>query len=168
MKDIAGYEGLYAVDMSGVVCSLQHTSSRRLGPLKPYVNTSGYHRVNLYDTAGKVKKYYVHRLVALTYIPNPVGLPDVNHKNANKADNSVDNLEWCDAKHNIAESRRLGLQRDREVHAMSIITGESKSFSNIREAATDIAGKHWAFRYPLNREGNSFYYKEWRIEVMPS
>jgi hypothetical protein len=168
VKEIKGYEGLYAVDKQGNIWSLLHNSSRRKGKLKPYVNTGGYLRVNLYDTKGKVTKYYVHRLVAEAYLPNPDNLPAVNHKSANKKDNSDGNLEWCDAKYNIAESRRLGLQRDKKVRAISLITGELKNFNNVKEAAISFTGKFWAFRYLMQKHGNEFYYGEWRIEVMPS
>lgn len=166
MKDIKHYEGLYAVDEKGNVWSLKHTSSRRKGILKPYVNTGGYLRVNLYDELGKVKKHYVHRLVAKTYLPNPKNYPHVNHIIPNKTNNEVENLEWCDEKYNIAESRRLGLQKDRKVRAFSIISGETKHFNNIRDAATSFTGKYWSFSYQIKKYGSHFYYGVWRIEVM--
>ncbi|WEG14140.1 HNH endonuclease [Pullulanibacillus sp. KACC 23026] len=167
-KEIKGFEGLYADDTSGNVWSLKHDAHRRKKKLKPYVNTGGYLRVNLYDENSKVSKCYVHRLVAQAFIPNPFDLPDVNHISANKSDNTLSNLEWCDAKYNIAESRRLGLQSDKNVKAFSIITGEIRNYERIKDAATDIAGKHWAFGYLRKRHGDRFYYREWRIEVMPS
>jgi len=167
MKEIPGYAGLYAVDECGAVWSLLHTSSRRKGQIKPYTNTGGYQRVNLYDNAGNVKKHYVHRLVAQTYLPNPLKLPAVNHINANKRDNSIGNLEWCDAKYNIAESRKLGLQRDYQVTALNFITGELREYSSLKQAAIDLSGKPWAFRYPYARHGAVFYYGLWRLEVMP-
>ena len=49
---------------------------------------------------GKVKNFYVHRLVTDAYLPNPDNLPQVNHKDENKANNCLQNLEWCDAKYN--------------------------------------------------------------------
>lgn len=58
-------------------------------------NGNGYMKVNLGH-----KSYYVHRLVAEAFISNPNNLPQVNHKDENKKNNSVDNLEWCDAKYN--------------------------------------------------------------------
>jgi hypothetical protein len=59
----------------------------------------GYIRVYLYKD-GKRKCYSVHRLVAITFIPNPLNLPMINHIDENKSNNSVDNLEWCTNRYN--------------------------------------------------------------------
>lgn len=66
--------------------------------LKPEIRT-GYCRVHLCKN-GKAKWYSVHKLVAQTFIPNPLHLPEVNHKDENKLNNNVNNLEWCDSKYN--------------------------------------------------------------------
>lgn len=102
-KDIPGYEGIYLVSNLGRVKRLP------LGKQWPYRMThnnirkpkvsNGYYVVNL-SKNNKVKWFGVHRLVAMAFIPNPMDLPMVNHKNENKLDNQVDNLEWCDAKYN--------------------------------------------------------------------
>lgn len=68
-------------------------------PLKPKITREGYCQVH--DSNNKF--YLVHRLVAEKYIPNPDNLPEVNHKNGIKTDNRVENLEWCDRSHNMAE-----------------------------------------------------------------
>lgn len=60
----------------------------------------GYYYIHL----GRVRKERVHRLVAIAFIPNPNNLPEVNHKDENKLNNSVDNLEWCDGKYNMEYS----------------------------------------------------------------
>ena len=95
MKDIKGYEGLYAITPEGEVWSYKNEKF-----LKPYTNKGGYLCVNLCKD-GKVKNYYVHRLAAEAYLPNPENLPQINHKDENKANNCLQNLEWCDAKYNI-------------------------------------------------------------------
>lgn len=103
-RDIEGYEGLYQVSNLGRVKSLDRID--RLGRRKPGVILSyilhnyGYLLVNLYKE-GKRKLFLVHRLVAHTFIPNPEGLPEINHKDEDKTNNLVDNLEYCDRKYNI-------------------------------------------------------------------
>lgn len=62
-------------------------------------NGSGYLITTLFD-GEKYKNYYIHRLVAMAYLPNPNNLPCVNHKDENKTNNNVNNLEWCTYKYN--------------------------------------------------------------------
>ena len=95
MKDIKNYEGLYAVTPEGEVWSY-----KRKKFLKPLVDKNGYLRIMLCKD-GQRKMYSLHRIVAEAYIPNPENLPQVNHKDENKTNNCLQNLEWCDAKYNI-------------------------------------------------------------------
>lgn len=94
-KDIEGYEGLYQVSSWGRIKSLYHNKEKILCQ----VNCNGYYSVHLVKY-NKLKNYYVHRLVAKTFVPNPQNLPEVGHKdekslrNSNECNNSVDNLEW--------------------------------------------------------------------------
>jgi hypothetical protein len=60
----------------------------------------GYLQVTLINDDGVKKKMYLHRIIALTYLPNPNNLPCVNHKDENKANNNIDNLEWCNYQYN--------------------------------------------------------------------
>ena len=92
-KDIEGYEGLYQVSNMGRVRSLRKNIILRQGI------TRGYKRVIL-STNDIPKHYYIHRLVATAFISNPDNLPQVNHKDENKTNNCVDNLEWCTPKYN--------------------------------------------------------------------
>ena len=94
MKDIKNYEGLYAVTSCGKVWSYRNGCF-----LKPKNTGNGYLIVALYKD-GQKKWYKIHRLVAMTYIPNPENLPQVNHKDENKENNCLQNLEWCDASYN--------------------------------------------------------------------
>lgn len=164
-REIPGYEGLYAVDDEGTVWSMQTTRSRREGPIKPHENTGGYLRVNLFK-GGKSRHEYVHRLVALAFLPNPYGFPVVNHKDANPANNRVENLEWCDQKYNIGESRKLGHQvKDCPVIAISTVSGEKRHYATLKAAGIDLFGKYWALRYHYQKKGARFRLGDWCFEV---
>lgn len=111
---VVGFEGLYEVDTLGNVYSIVQTASRRKRTLKSYPNENGYMKVNLYDENGKCKKKYVHRLVAEAFIPNPLNKPNVNHKDCNVKNNSVENLEWCTQSENILYCSKLGRHKTPE------------------------------------------------------
>ena len=100
-KDIPGYEGLYVVSNNGRV---KNVRSGRV--LRGIVNNLGYIMVGL-SKSGKVKMISVHRLVAEAFIENPDNLREVNHKDEDKSNNIVDNLEWCDRKYNINYGSRM-------------------------------------------------------------
>lgn len=99
-KDVVGFEGYYKVSNLGNVISLRRKFMRTEHLMSPAVTPYGYAVVCLRkpDIKTTVK---VHRLVAQAFIPNPDNLPQVNHKDEDKLNNCVDNLEWCDSKYNI-------------------------------------------------------------------
>lgn len=119
-KDLKGYEGLYKISSCGRVMSLERDLSltknsnrysffnRSVGNriLKPSYNKDGYAHVILYRN-GRIKRYRVHRLVAEAFIPNKDNLLYVNHKNYDRSDNRVSNLEWCTAEYNLSYSNVL-------------------------------------------------------------
>ena len=103
-RSVIGYEGLYEVSNTGLIRSLDRfvgNRNRIKGKiLSINIKKNGYCSVALFKY-GKMKRYLVHRLVAQAFLPNPDNLPMVNHKNEDKSDNRVDNLEWCTAKYNL-------------------------------------------------------------------
>lgn len=106
-REIEGYEGLYQVSNLGRVKSLARVVMRINGVLlsvkerilKFRLDNGGYVRVCLSKDGVEIG-YSVHRLVAMAFIDNPLNLPEVNHKDENKKNNSVDNLEWCTSLYN--------------------------------------------------------------------
>ena len=98
-KDIEGYEGLYQVSNLGRVKSLKVSKIKSERIRKSYQQSSGYISIVLCKN-GKVTNHKIHRLVANAFIDNPDNLPEINHKDENKANNCVDNLEWCDSSYN--------------------------------------------------------------------
>lgn len=101
-KDIPGYKGLYQASNLGRIRSFKLKDVR---VLVPHLTNYGYETVALNGT-----RKTVHRLIALTFLPNPDKLPIVDHINGNRTDNRVDNLRWVDRvtnRHNNVDSRRI-------------------------------------------------------------
>lgn len=102
-KDIPEYEGLYQVSNEGRI--------RRNGQTrKLHKDYRGYLTVSL-SKHSKMKYYKVHRLVALAFIPNPEGKRTVNHKDGNKENNRLENLEWATHSENIIHANKMGLRK---------------------------------------------------------
>lgn len=97
-KDICGYEGVFEISSFGRVRSKKRNGTLG-GILKGTYNELGYHRY-LLSKNGIKKSFFAHRLVAMTFIPNPKEMPYINHKDENPSNNYVNNLEWCDAEYN--------------------------------------------------------------------
>lgn len=130
MKDIKGYEGLYAITEDGRVWSYKKNKfiERKI--------QSNYSRVNLYKD-GITKYCYVHRLVAEAFLPNPNNLPQVNHKDENKSNNNVNNLEWCTGKYNCNHGTRI--QRISTKLKRKILCVElNQVFNSLKEASAYI------------------------------
>ena len=114
-KDIPGFENGYQASNLGNIKSLEKKVWNRFQMvkrpekiLKPFTDKKGYYRVKLYK---KCKCYTkkVHRLVAQTFIPNPLNKPEVNHEDGNKQNNAVSNLSWATTIENINHAFKTGL-----------------------------------------------------------
>lgn len=124
-KDIAGYEGLYQVSNTGKVRSFIRKSELQ-SPwhlIKPHI-TRGYAFIALYTNKVKrSKNFLLHRLVAQAFIPNPNNYPEINHKDENKLNNAVDNLEWCTRSYNMCYGTarfRQGISASAQVEQLTI------------------------------------------------
>ena len=138
-KDVKGYEGMYMVSNLGRIRSLdriitqgaknnsvaRHPYKGRI--LKPIKQNIGYLTVTL-----KGKIIHLHRLIAETFIPNPLAKPFINHKDGKKDNNTVDNLEWVTAKENSQHAWKTGLSYMTDAHREAA-----------RHSARKGAPKHW-------------------------
>ena len=134
-KDIKGYEGVYEISNNGII--------RRVidhAPKKQHLDNVGYYAVSLWkDGVGKLIR--VHRLLAEAFIPNPLNLPCINHKDENRANNSLDNLEWCTKAYNNtyggkidrmrSKKKKSILQKDRKGNVV-------KEWDSIKSAAATL------------------------------
>ena len=120
-KDIPGYEGSYQVSNIGNVVSLDRIiyyknpkGNRKSKFLKGSIlvkrkSFGRYLSVNLSKTGEVRKSFFVHRLVAMTFLPNPNNLEQVNHKDGNIYNNNVENLEWVTMSQNVRHAYKTGL-----------------------------------------------------------
>ena len=152
-RTIVGYEGQYEVSSYGRVRSLdRYDRMNRFWKgriLNLHTGTGGYLFVGL-SSNGNEKNYLVHRMVAQAFIPNPDNLPQVNHKDEDKTNNNVDNLEWCDREYNI----NYGTIKDR-IRNTAIKNGYWSGLSK-----KEYFKKYWN----EHREHISEYQKEYYLE----
>lgn len=109
-KDVVGYEKLYEVSNLGNVRSLHWYGGEKVVELKKIKHPMGYLAVSL-SRKGKCKRYLIHRLVADAFIPREPNKEFVNHKDENKTNNQVQNLEWCNKSYNQLYSMALHPER---------------------------------------------------------
>ena len=171
-KDIAGYEGLYQVSNLGRVKSLGNNKNSKEKILKPFFNRDGYLLVNLCKE-GKSKQYRVHRLVAQAFILNPEDKPEVNHKDEDKTNNKVENLEWVTSKENCnygtstersGKSQTNGKKRSKPIYGINVKTNEKIEFPSTREAGRSSFDQSTIVKCLKGRckshKGYKWYYKE--------
>ena len=138
-KSIPGYAcyPVYQVSTLGRVKRLTVNGDRIIKPFKKH----GYLYVGLCKN-GKQTHYRLHRLVAEAFLPNPDNLPQINHKDEDKSNNRVNNLEWCDGAYNTnfgKRNRKISESNSKPVVALDKISGkEVYRFSSITEAAKAV------------------------------
>lgn len=130
-KDIIGFEGLYKISSKGRVLSLGNNKNKKEKILKHWDQT-GYPAVDL-NKDGKAVKKTIHRLVAIHFIDNPFNFPVVNHKDHNKYNYSIENLEWC-------------LQSDNTLHHKR----KARSISGLRMKVLLQKTKDYIIKHNLN------------------
>lgn len=150
MKDIKNYEGLYAITSCGKVWSYR---SKKF--LKPAPQTNGYLRVRLRKDK-KMKNFYIHRLVAEAYIPNPNNYDTVDHIDFDRTNNCVNNLQWMSRSENCRKRRGCDAKPVRCIEANTIYPSATEAArclnlnqSNISQVCLGkrktAGGYHWEF-----------------------
>ena len=162
-KDIIGFEDTYRISDSGEVWSKDRLCVDSMGrkrfrkgqKINPDIAPNGYYRVTLAKN-GKKKQVYLHRLLAKYFIPNPQNLPQINHKDGNKLNCDLENLEWVTVQDNVIHAYQHGLidhvrgekhpnhgkcgknsKRAKRIKATNVITGEVRIYEAMIEAKAD-------------------------------
>lgn len=163
-KDIKGYEGYYQISNLGNIKGLNRTIENKSvigGKYKikeknksQTISKTGYYICALYKN-GKGRTFKVHRLIAEAFIDNIDNLPIINHKDGNKLNNSIDNLEWCDYSHNNKEAYKQGLKeknlkwivecnkrKRKKVNQYDLNNNFIKQYKSIQEAESQTKVHH--------------------------
>lgn len=152
-KDVVGYEGYYQISSFGKV--------KRVSRIGCFGNLIKEHPIAVYEgerymlvtlnKLGKKRPNLLHRVIAQAFIPNPDNLPEVNHKDGNRLNNSIENLEWCTSSENQLHAYKIGLQINpwigkkgikhpcsKPVVKLSIDGKEIERFDSVRDAARSV------------------------------
>lgn len=124
IEPVKGFEAFYGATEDGRIFSFNYRMTGKTCELAQSTHPEGYKRVKAWHV-NKSSPTPVHRLVALAYLPNPIGMPQVNHIDGNKGNNYVENLEWCDNARNQQHRFEIGTNYAfGEKHGMHIISEE--------------------------------------------
>lgn len=143
-KDITGYEGLYQISNTGIIRSHDRLIVIPPNPkstygfsyikkgqiIKQITDKSGYMKVLLYDKNSNRKNAFVHKLVAIEFVDNTNNLPQINHKDENKSNNCVSNLEWCTAKYNTNYGTCIKRRSEKQIYNNNRVKAVAKIGDN--------------------------------------
>ena len=170
-KSIAGYEGIYEVNNFGKVKRLPQIYHNRKFKEKAlnicYNPGTGYEYVSLRKNKHN-KNYSVHRLVAQAFIPNPNNYSDVNHKDGNKRNNNVNNLEWCTRSYNLAHAIKIGLVKNQCKICRQVTVKYNEKiiiFDTMKDCAAYFGFKNSWLRNQIRKHGLTFVYNNYEITV---
>ena len=163
-RDIKHYEGKYMISNYGRVKSLISNKY-----ISVHINNYGYLFVKLYAKNGKRRQEYIHRLVAMTFLENPDNLPEVNHKDEDRQNNYVDNLEWCTHEYNqnygnhnkrISDSSK-GLKRHNK---KCIRLSDKKIFDCIKDTLEEEMVSYETMKKRCKNRNGFMYLKDYQAE----
>jgi len=152
-----GYADRYEVSSEGRIRSVDRIDGRgvqRRGQILDPGPSNGYRMVTPVF-AGRKVGVYVHRLVAAAYVPNPLGLPQVNHKDGNKMNCHPSNLEWTDHQGNMHHARRTGLKRQK------LNESDVRKIRSAREAGVPTHAVAHAMQITEEQVRNVFKRRQW-------
>ena len=165
-RDIIEYKGLYKISEYGDIIHLPRkvNSTRSINKfritkekkLKTQTNKYGYNYIILANSFGKRKHYFIHQLVAKTFLDNPNNYISINHKDENKTNNHYSNLEWCSIKYNNLfnnRQKKINTILQNTVKSRKIVQQFDKLNNFIQEfqSINEACRKLGIFKYPLSQ-----------------
>ena len=167
-RDIEGYEGLYQVSNLGNVRSLNWGNQGYTRNMYLKKHPSGYRQVELVKNGIK-KMITVHRLVAMAFVPNPDGLPMINHRDEDKTNNRVENLEWCDNTYNVLYSLKRHASntkyRDRKIVQKDRLGNVLRVWENVATVKRVLGYNAWSITQCCNGKRSQAYGFEWQFAI---
>lgn len=166
--DITEYEGLYQISNRGRVRSHYSKNGRlttKYTILALGTDRDGYPKLTLCKNK-KYKYVKVHRLVAETFIHNPNKLPQINHIDGDKLNNTVENLEWCDAEYNIKHAHDTGLHKGCRTKVKITRNTQMLIFNSITEASDYLKVDRHDFNKQRKIHGNNFEFKGYSVTLI--
>lgn len=157
----------YFISNLGNIKTVNWKNTSKESILKLTKDSKGYLKVGLMIN-GKLKTFRVHRLVAFAFIPNPENKSQINHINAIKTDNRVENLEWCTNRENSIHQRSLGIQKSKagiKRGELSWMKGSKNHQSKLTELQVmDIRKKFKPYVYTRVMLANEYNVSEYCIK----
>jgi hypothetical protein len=153
----------YSIDVNGVITNIKTGKE-----IKSWVGGTGYLQVNLYHK-GSRSTFKLHRLVADTFIPNPIGLPVINHRDGNKLNNTIDNLEWTtqqdNVRHGVMSDNIRGVGRGAKIVEQYTLDGEMvNEFISCKIAAEFIKGIEGSLRNAASGRQKTYKSFVWKYK----
>lgn len=170
MKHIPNFED-YMVSENGEVFRVSYSDTGNRGKhtvphkLKPKVDRYGYLKVVL-SVNGRSHYRTIHRLVAQTYLKNPCNLPHVNHKDGNKMNNHVDNLEWVTPRDNTKHAFSIGLHKGNRTKVCLKKPDDTLLFDSIEEASHFLNHERHCFIQNLTFDQRHGEIDGWEFELI--
>ena len=162
---VSGYENDYQVSNLGNVRSLNYRRTGMIKNLTPKENNCGRLWVEL-----KGKPFLIHRLVASAFIPNKSELPQINHKDENPKNNTVDNLEWCTGEQNRNEYLKNHIGGRKKVNVKPV--NQIDAFGNIvkrwkdsRTIANEMKVNQWSIKQCCEGKRKTAYGFKWQYAI---
>lgn len=163
-KPIKDFDG-YFINIQGQVKSTRNCRGKKEIILKCCENTSGYKTVNLYKN-NKCYTKTLHRLIMKTFKKNPNNYPCINHKDGNKFNNNIGNLEWCSYSHNNKEAYKLGLKdfrvKEKKVKQLTRDNNVIKSWKSLNEIYRQLGYSKGNICQVCNSKRKSAYGYIWK------